>query len=158
MRILERLNVIPIRDRAGRVYKAYKGDANLCFEAWKLPNGRWVSDIVSMFDAHQPGYRSPVKDEHPTARKVLRLYKGDLLALDGDNGRQIVRVVKFSANGSIQLAAHNEGGNLKRRDAKPVENDYFKYISSSASGLRDMAARQVRVDELGRCFDPGPPA
>ena len=54
VRVREPLSVIPIRDKAGRVYKAYKGDSNARFDVWRLPDGKWVSDIVSMFDAHQP--------------------------------------------------------------------------------------------------------
>lgn len=156
VRIEERLNIIPIRDRKGRVYKAYKGDANLRFDVWRLPDGSWRSEVVSMFDAHQPGYRSPVKDTHPTAAKVMRLHKDDMLAIERDGGREIVRVVKFSTNGSMQLAGHTEGGALKARDGNP--NDYFDYINTSASGLRKLRARQVRVDELGRVYDPGPRA
>lgn len=156
VRVLERLRVIPVRDKFGQPYKAYKGDANYRFDVWELPDGRWKGETVSMFQAHQPGWQSAVKAANPTARKVLRLCKGDLLATAAGNGRAIHRVVKFSTDGSLQLAAHNEAGNLKARDAKPPEDDYFKYINTSASGLRKLRARQVRVDETGRIFDPGP--
>ncbi|NIA68492.1 type II CRISPR RNA-guided endonuclease Cas9 [Pelagibius litoralis] len=156
VRVLERLKVIPVCDKAGRPYKAYKGDANYRFDVWELQDGRWKGEAVSMFQAHQPDWRSTVKDESPTARKVLRLHKGDLLATETGKDRVIRRVVKFSANGSIQLAAHNEAGNLKARDVKPPAEDYFKYINTSASGLKKLRARQVRVDATGRLFDPGP--
>ncbi|MEO3430700.1 type II CRISPR RNA-guided endonuclease Cas9 [Pelagibius sp. CAU 1746] len=156
VRVLERLKVIPVRDKSGRPYKAYKGDANYRFDVWELPGGRWAGEAVSMFEAHQPDWRSKVKEQSPTARKVLRLHKGDLLATETGANRVIHRVVKFSANGSIQLAAHNEAGKLKARDAKPLAEDYFKYINTSASGLKKLCARQVRVDESGRVFDPGP--
>lgn len=154
VRIEERLSVIPVADRSGRPYKAYKGDANHRFDVWRLPDGRWTAEIVSMFDAHQPDYRSPIKQAHPTARKLLRLHKDDLLAIANGEGRRIVRVVKFSANGSMQLAPHNEGGALKARDADG--EDYFRYLNASASGLQKLGARQVRVDALGRLLDPGP--
>lgn len=155
VRVREPLNVIPIRDAKGRAYKAYKGDANARFDVWRLPGGKWVSDIVSMFDAHQPdaGDRRP----HPAAKAVLRLRQNDLLAIEADDGdRRIVRVVKFSTIGTIALAAHNEGGPLKARDAVSNEVDPFKYVLSSAGGLKRLKARQVRVDPLGRLFDPGP--
>src|SRR3546814_10293265 len=48
VRVREPLNVIPIRDKAGRAYKAYKGDANARFDVWRLPSGKWTADIVSM--------------------------------------------------------------------------------------------------------------
>jgi CRISPR-associated endonuclease Csn1 len=72
------------------------------------------------------------------------------------NPALIVRVVKFSGNGQIALAADNEAGALKARDAAPKDEDPFKYILSSAGGLKKRKARQVRVDPLGRVFDPGP--
>lgn len=155
VRIEERLKVIPVRDRQGRPYKAYKGDANHRFDVWRLPNARWTAEVVSLFDAHRPEQQaSTVKESHPTAKKVMRLHKNDLLAVEGDEGRSIMRVVKFSTNGALQLAPHNEGGALKARDANP--EDYFKYLNTSASGLQKLKARQVRVTELGRLYDPGP--
>lgn len=155
VRAEEPLNVIQIRDRAGMPFKAYKGDANARFDVWRLPNGKWVSDIVSMFDAHQTVAMD--RRPHPAARKVLSLRQNDMLAIQRHGGPvQIVRVVKFSGNGQIALAAANEAGALKTRDATPNEIDPFKYVLSSAGGLQSARARQVRVDPLGRVFDPGP--
>lgn len=153
VRVREPLSVIPIRDASGRIYKAYKGDSNARFDVWRLPDGKWVSDIVSMFDAHQPDQvdRRP----HPAAKKVLSLRQNDMLAIERDGGpREIVRVVKFSTIGTLQLAASTEAGALKARDAAP--DDPFRYINSSAGGLKKIKARQIRIDLLGRMFDPGP--
>lgn len=166
VRLTEPLNVIPIRDKDGRAYKAVKGDANARFDVWRLPDGKWVtkwkdrdgqeqSSIISMFDAHQRGFVEA--RPHPAAKKVLSLRQNDLLAVEGNGGeRKIMRVVKFSANGSMQLAPHNEAGALKARDAENDDLDPFKYVNSSAGGLKKINARQVRVDELGHIFDPGP--
>jgi CRISPR-associated endonuclease Csn1 len=149
------LNVIPIVDNNGRPYKAYKGNANARFQIWRLPDGSWVHRTVSMFLAHQRGYEPP--RPHPAAKKMLDLRQNDLLAVERDGGpREIMRVVKFSEGGQISLAAHNEGGALKARDSTPNEVDPFKYIAPTAGGLRKLKARQVRIDPLGRVFDPGP--
>lgn len=154
VRVREALNVIAIRDKEGRPYKGYKGDSNARYDVWRLPDGKWVADIVSMFDAHRPdsGDRRP----HPAAKKVLSLRQNDLLAVERDGETQILRVVKFSSTGQITLAAATEAGALKARDAAPQDADPFKYIYSSGSGLKKMLARQVRIDPLGRVFDPGP--
>ncbi len=166
VRVREPLGVIPIRDRDGRAYKAYKGDANARMDIWRMPDGKWVSKwkdrdgmdhsgIISMFDAHQPG-TADVKP-HPAAKKILSLRQNDLVAVERDGGpREIMRVVKFSGNGQIAFAADNEAGPLKARDGLPNDTDPFKYFLSSASGLKKAKARQVRIDELGRIFDPGP--
>lgn len=155
VRVREPLSVIPIRDPSGRAYKAYKGDSNARFDVWRLPDGKWVSDIVSMFDAHRPDQAA--RRPHPAAKKILSLRQNDMLAIERDGApREIVRVVKFSTIGSVQLAAPNEAGPLKARDATPQDLDPFRYINSSAGGLKRIKARQVRIDPLGRLFDPGP--
>lgn len=155
VRVREPLNVIAIRDREGRAYKGYKGDSNARYDVWRLPNGKWTSAIVSMFDAHQAADGDP--RPHPAAKKVLSLRQNDLLAIEGqDQAAQIVRVVKFSSNGTITLAAPNEAGALKARDAASNDADPFKYINAAAGSLKTRRARQVRVDPLGRVFDPGP--
>lgn len=155
VRVREPLNVIPIRDRTGRSYKAYKGDANARYDVWRLPNGKWVADVVSMFEAHQAD--ADDRRPHPAAKKVLSLRQNDLIAIERDEGpREIVRVVKFSVAGALVLAAANEAGSLKARDAAPPQVDPFKYIYAQARSLKKIKARQVRVDLLGRAFDPGP--
>lgn len=166
VRLTEPLNVIPIRDKHGHAYKAVKGDANARFDVWRLPDGKWVtrwkdregreqSSIISMFDAHQPDFAEA--RPHPAAKKVLSLRQNDLIAVERDGGnREIMRVVKFSSNGSMQLALHNEAGQLKARDAQNDEIDPFKYVNTSGGGLKKIKARQIRIDELGHIQDPGP--
>ena len=108
-----------------------------------------------MFDAHQPALAD--RRPHPAAKKMLSLRQNDMIAVERDGAPpQLVRVVKFSTNGAIALAPVNEGGALKARDAASADIDPFKYINSSAGGLKKLRARQVRVDPLGRVFDPGP--
>jgi CRISPR-associated endonuclease Csn1 len=149
------LDVIPIRDRHGRPYKAYKGNANARYQVWQLPDGSWKSTTVSVFDAHQRDRKD--NRPHPAAKKVLDLRQNDLVAIDREGGAsEIMRVVKFSGSGQVTLAAHNEGGALKARDSAPNDVDPFKYVAPTAGGLKKLKARQVRVDPLGRVFDPGP--
>lgn len=156
LRIIEPLSVIPISDRSGRIYKGYKGDSNFRYDVWELKDEKWVAEVVSMFDAHQPGWVSAIRAANPTAKKVLSLHQEDLIAVEQHMERKLMRVVKFGQNGQITLAEPHHGGDLKRRDAAPVEIDPFKYYSPTAGGLKKANARQVRVDELGRIQDPGP--
>lgn len=154
VRVREALNVIPIRDANGIAYKGYKGDANARYDVWRMPDGKWIADVVSMFDAHR--HDAPDRRPHPAARKMLSLRQNDMLAIERDGGPiELVRVVKFSGS-RIFLAGHNEAGALKARDASSNDLDPFKYIISSGSGLKKLRARQVRVDPIGRVFDPGP--
>ena len=93
---------------------------------------------------------------HPAAKRVLSLRQNDLIAVEREGGpREIMRVVKFAGGGQITFASDNEAGALKARDAEAKDIDPFKYFYSSASGLQKAKARQIRLDELGRIFDPG---
>lgn len=159
VRMVEPLAVIPIRDKAGRVYKGYKGDSNYRYDVWELKDGRWEAEVVSMFSAHQPGWVSAIRAAHPTARKVLSLHQNDLIAIEREGEeRKLMRVVKFGQNGQITLAEPQQAGDLKRRDATPNDEDPFKYFAPTCGGLKKAKARQVRIDELGRVLDPGFPA
>jgi len=155
LRVIEPLSVIPIRDKNGKAYKAYKGDANHRIEIWRLPGGKWTSQIISMFQANQEAAgRAASARPHPAAKLIMRLHKDDMIAIEDEGrGRRILRVVKFSG-GAIVLADHNEGGNLKDRDGDP--KDPFKYLSKSASALQKAGGRKLRIDEAGRVWDPGP--
>lgn len=155
VRVREGLKVIPVRDKSGVAYKGYKGDANARFDVWQLPDGKWIATVVSMFDAHRHDFVP--ERPHPAAKKIMSLRQNDLIAVGKDGSfREIMRVVKFGANGQITVAAHQEAGALKERDAKSNDIDPFKYSSPTAGGLKKLNARQVRIDELGRIFDPGP--
>lgn len=154
VRLVEPLSVIEIRDRNGKPYKGYKGDSNYRYDVWELPDGKWKDEVVSMFEAHQSGWISDIRRACPTARKVLGLHQNDMLAIEQNGMRKLVRVVKFS-KGSLVVAEPHESGALKARDAN--KEDPFRYIYSSANSLKNWQTRQVRIDELGRVLDPGFP-
>lgn len=155
VRLREPLTVIPIRDKSGHTYKAYKGDANARYDVWRLPDGEWQVDVVPMFDAHS----AKVLDRrpHPAAKKILSLRQGDVIAVERDGSAAELLLVKgFNQHGRLTLAAPNEAGTLKARDAEPNDIDPFKYTYLSPGSLKKTKARQVRIDPLGRIFDPGP--
>nr|WP_321459817.1 type II CRISPR RNA-guided endonuclease Cas9 [uncultured Cohaesibacter sp.] len=155
VRMIETVSLIPIRDKSGQVYKGYKGDANYRYDIWETLDGQWHSEVVSMFDAHQPGWQSAFHKHNPTARRVLRLHQNDMVAYDHPtDGYTLGRVVKFVGDGRIYFAGHKEAGSLKARDAD--KQDPFSYFVKSGRALRQTGCRQVRIDETGRVFDPGP--
>lgn len=165
VRIREPLNIIPIRDASGRAYKGYKSGTNARFDIWAMPDGKWVtkwtdrsgkeqSSVVSMFELHDR--TEVVRKPHPAAKRVLSLRQNDMLAIERNgDAREIVRIVKFSRRGQVFLAHHNEAGPLKSRHVDPA--DPFKYIIKSASSLEQDKARQIRIDPIGKIFDPGWP-
>lgn len=153
VRVVMPLNVIEIKDKQGKAYKGYLGDSNYRYDVWETLDGKWQSEVVSMFDAHQPEWSSKFHRENPTARKVLSLHQNDMVAyVDPEVGYTIARIVKFGQNGQIFFAPHNEA-NVSSRDVN--KDDPFKLTSKAASGLKKIKFRQIRVDEMGRVFDPG---
>jgi CRISPR-associated endonuclease Csn1 len=153
-RMTEELNVVQIKDRkTGKPYKAYKPDGNAFADIYQLPNGRWTAIVVQRFDANQPDFDPAKFRPHPAAKKIMRLHIDDMVAFEDGPRRRILRVVKMSGQ-TITMADHLEGGALKARDAD--KNDIFKYVSKSASSLKDVGFRKVGVDEIGRLTDPGP--
>jgi CRISPR-associated endonuclease Csn1 len=152
VRVREPLTVIPVRNREGRAYKAYKGDANARFDVWRLPDGKWTSTVITMFEAHQSDLLEC--RPHPAAKKVLSLRQNDLIAIERDGAPRQVMLVKQIWPAQVSLVEHKEAGNL--RDRHGTEADPFRFFSPTASGLKKMKARQVRIDPLGRVFDPGP--
>ncbi|MET4897769.1 type II CRISPR RNA-guided endonuclease Cas9 [Sphingomonadaceae bacterium jetA1] len=154
VRVTEPLTVIPIRDQAGRAYKGYKGGSNYRYDVWEMPDGKWIPQVTSMFDAHQS---VTVDRPHPAARKVLSLHQSDVLAIERTlNDRQLMIVTQFWQNGQVRLVAHNESGKLDDRH-KNSDDPYINF-SPTCGGLKKLRARQVRIDELGRVLDPGFPA
>ena len=164
LRVRKPLQVIPIKDASGRVYKGYQGDSNALYTVWCMPDGKWIthwkdrdgvarSGIVSTFDYHQQDYVE--HRPHPAAKKILCLRQNDLIAVERNGApREIMRVQKYSQSGQVFLIAHNEAGKMVDRDKNP--DDPFKFYGPRASSLQAMRARQIRIDPLGRIFDPGP--
>jgi len=167
VRVTEGLKVIPIRDATGHAYKGYKGDANYRYDVWEMPDGKWIAKVVTLFDAHQPGFDWSSLRPHPAARRVLFLQQGDMVAYDHPrDGETIGTVVKFGQNGQITIVPHTASGDLKRRDALPNTEeeavarnirdrngdpvfDPFKYFAPTAGGLKKINLRKLHVDEIG---------
>ena len=134
-----------IRDKSGRVYKAYKTHGNAFMDVWLLPDGKTVGETVTRFAAHQPDFRSMIKDEHPTAKKLMRLHINDMIAIGEGDERRIMRVLKLSGQ-RIEAVDHTAGG--KAENLTPYRK--------SAGQVIQVGLRKVSVDVLGRVRDGGP--
>jgi CRISPR-associated endonuclease Csn1 len=153
VRMTEELDVVVIKDKKGRPYKAYKPDGNAFADLYELPDGKWKAVVVRRFDANQLDFDPAGLRPHPAARRIARLHIDDIVAVGEGDARRILRIVKMSGQ-IITMADHFEGGALKARDAD--KDDIFKYFAPSASKLRDIGFRKVGVDEIGRLTDSGP--
>lgn len=149
IRIIQPLSVIPIKDKNGCIYKGYKGDSNSYYEIFLTPKGKWDGEVISTFDANQKNFTPRWHREYPTAPLIMRLFKDDLVEMEHDGARRVMRVVKFS-QGAIYFAEHFEGGALKARDAVPNDEDPFKYVIKSPSSLLKAEAKWAAIKLLGK--------
>lgn len=153
--------LVPIRDRAGHVYKTYSAGENFCIDLYRQPDGDWVGIAITRFEANQPGgddaalrRARKARIVHPAARKLMRLHKGDFLKLDVAGVERVMRVVRLNISGNrLYLAPHNEAGELAKRHED--KDDPFRWDLANISTLRERKARRVEVDALGRVHDPG---
>jgi len=143
--------LVPIRDAAGAVYKAYSAGENAYVDLFEEPGGKWSGAVTSVFRANQPDRPRTVSDGKDGRRFVMRVFKGDLIALERDGRRQVMVVHRLdAANSRFKLAAQNEAGNLDQRHGDP--NDPFRWLMASYNTLKAKGAERVRVDELGRVW------
>jgi CRISPR-associated endonuclease Csn1 len=144
--------LVPVHDRrTGAPYKAYSAGENFCIEIFETPDGRWNGEAVRRFDANQNGDGPRWRREHPDAKLVMRIHKGDLIRLENDGNGAIMVVHRLDAAARrFKLAPHNETGNLDRRHATDNDIDPFRWLMASYGALKSMGAVPVRVDELGR--------
>ena len=154
VRVREKMaDPIQILDQDGNAYKAYKSDGNAFMDIFKQPNSRWKGETVRIFDANQPNFVPSWEKEYGKLAFVMRLHNNDLIAIGKGKMRRILRVVKMSGQ-KITCADAYEGGSLKKRHVQ--EEDHFRYFEKSASAMQKEGLRRLRIDDLGRIFDPGP--
>jgi CRISPR-associated endonuclease Csn1 len=141
--------LVTLRDQSGKPYKAYSAGENAYVEIFETPDGKWNGEAISTFKANQKGNELRWPAKHPGARLVMRVFKGDLIALEKMGQRTLMVVHRLdAAAGRFKLAAHNEAGNLDERHKDAI--DPFRWLMASYGTLKTMKAERVRVDELGR--------
>ncbi len=138
--------------------KLYRGGANYCYEIYQTENGKWDGDLISTFVANQSHYQAFTRDLSHFQEQtfhgqslVMRLINNDMIAVGEPGQRRILRVQKMS-KGRIALCGHFEA-NVDARDRD--KDDPFNYLVKSPNALREMKARKVHIDMLGRIKDPG---
>ena len=142
--LTEKLSVVPIKDKTGRIYKAFKPDGNYCYDIWANGN-KWEGKIISRFEANSKNFSKK-------QNCLMRLFVGDTLCCELNEQKKFYHILGIT-DGKVTLAEIHEAGNLKERDRD--KKDYFKYIFKAPSKLKDFKARLVHVDECGFVYDPG---
>ena len=148
VRLIEQLHeskrvMVSTSDHDGPI-KAYKADSNHCYELWRLPDGDIAPQVVTTYEANSGVEPRP----HPAAKRILRVFKQDMVALDGD--RQVYCVQQISIDNGLILTPHNEANaDARHRD----KNDPFKFSILGKGRIISSKLRRIRVDEIGRRRD-----
>lgn len=142
---------IPITRRGGEPYRYVLPDENYCRDIVRAANGRWGSVVVNSFEANRQGFDPRMLSSVDGAPVLMRVRKGDMMAIEDDGTTRIMRVASFTNEG-LALAEHMEG-NTAARDVD--KDDSFKYLRALPEPLRKLRARIVGVDILGYVNDPG---
>lgn len=105
--------------------------------------------VVTTFEANTGIEKRP----HPAAKRLLRIFKRDMVALERDGGRLICYVQKLDVANGLFLAPHVEAN----ADARHRNRDSgFRFLRLGAGSIVESRLRRVFVDEIGRVRDPGP--
>jgi CRISPR-associated endonuclease Csn1 len=151
VRLVESLQAsarVEIADATGKPVKAYKGDSNYCYEIWRMPDGKPKAQVITTYEAHGETLRRP----HPAAKRLLRVFKRDMVAIEREGERIICYVQSMHVANGLYLAPHTEANaDARNRD----KFDSFKFFQMSVSTLLKAKIRRVFVDEMGRLQDPG---
>ena len=154
-RIEEKQRVVAVTDKkAGETYKGYLRGGNEFADVWRLPDGDWRIVVVPTFEFNQPEFDEMQFRPDPRAKRLARIYKGDMAAIGEGADRRIVRVRKIdnAKNGAVlYMDDHNEANVDKRIRKKELKEKKY-----SIRQLRANKFRKVGVDEIGSLHDPGP--
>ena len=148
--------VVEISHGKGRFKKAYIDSGNHHIDILDTGGKSWIGVGVSMLDACRDANAEPWRKDHPDARLIMRVHKGDLLCLEDKEGEERIYVVKVlnPSHNRFELCGQNESGNLRKRHTD--ENDPFRWSYLPFSQIQERKCRRVTVDFLGNVRDPWP--
>jgi hypothetical protein len=101
---------------------------------------------VDIHSAHQPGFLPQWKKDFPKGKRLMRLYKNDIIAIDAPDGlRELKKIRKMTGN-IIYLRDLSVA--KKPKGQEDIGEQY------SPKQLKEKRARKAGVDIIGRVFDP----
>jgi CRISPR-associated endonuclease Csn1 len=91
----------PIKNKEGKPYKGYVGGNNAKFVIYEKPDGTWVGTTVSVYSAYLEDKKSiapfeTIEFENLEYKKLMELFKNDLVSINTENGVVYQKVLKFS--------------------------------------------------------------
>ena len=132
-------------------HKAYIRGENHSAEIYAHATSKWQKELISRFYANQAGFQPRWRQEHPDAKLIMRLHKGDSLQANFGDGQQIYIVRQLNAE-SLFLIEHYQAGSIQKRHKDPDDPLRWKMVGYAT--LKKAGARLVYVDAIGRVSLP----
>ena len=121
--------------------KAYVPGDNHRMEIFELQDGKWDFETVSVFQANQKGYIPEWRQQHPDAKHVMTLHKGDMVEAELGGVKNWWVIYRLNpASSRIWVAPHTDAGDQSAR----------AWQRPSISTLQKVGTKLVRLDPLGR--------
>lgn len=140
-------SMIPVKDKSGRVCKYFSSGENLFADVYisdpSNPECRWEIELVNSYNAHQPDFVPNWKRKYPKAKRVMRIFKNDVIALDTLEGKREYRRLRKMTWNILYL-----------RPIYIAKKDDALGEQFSANQLMLKRARKAGIDITGRYFDP----
>lgn len=173
LRCVQNLRAIPIQNKAGKEYKAYKGNSNWGIEIYDFPPGhqnKWQGEVISRFEANQKPDKQKkdqvvskpeakqrlrfqfgeTKKPHPASRLIMRLQINDCIRVEPDNTgtTAIWRMQKVAQDGSMTFVPCHVA-NADAQDRQRLEHDSPIFIHKMANKLLPLKACKVHISPAG---------
>ena len=136
VRIKEKETVIPIKNKAGKVYKCFNGDSNYAVNLFINSNNKWDAEIVDTFTANQKNFNSIPKDS--------KLMKGDMLFFN----KKFWKLVKFDKRKRFIFTEHYASGSLK--DLNQYPDTKLQVSQKIPSSLQVVNPKRVWISPCGK--------
>lgn len=142
--------VIPVKDKRGKVIKYLQSSENLFADIYIADpinhKSKWRIEMVNSYDAHQPGFKPQWKADYPKGKKIMRVFKNDIIALDHSDGNRVFLRVKQIRKNSLFLREINL---VSKINGEKDDGDQY-----GMTKLKELRARKAGIDIIGRVFDP----
>ncbi len=137
-------------------YKGYVGGSNYCLEIWRDQAGKPDARVISTFEAYQVirqhGAERGERMLRDTCRAInglpliARLMINDMVSLEIDGQRKVMRVVKIYGTGQFFMCGHHEA-NVDARNSD--KSDAFSYLSKYPGSFLKAMGQVVTISPIG---------
>ena len=139
------------------MFKGYVSGSNYCLEITRNDKNKWEGEVISRFRAYEIASKEgEARLRHPHLAQngkplVMRLMRDDVVRLEINEEKRMMRVVNIKLPNRVELAAiHEANVDARNRD----QQDPFAYISKTARTLQTAKARRVTISPIGELRDP----